>query len=43
MLAERQVILEALRSRDLVDDGLVARATAARLGGWWLLDAGGAA
>lgn len=43
MLAERQVILEALRSRGLVDDGLVARATAARLGDWWLLDAGGAA
>ncbi|WP_157674303.1 hypothetical protein [Agrococcus carbonis] len=36
---ERQQILEALRERGLIDDGLAVRASAAPMGEWYLLDA----
>ncbi|QEW03018.1 hypothetical protein [Microbacterium lushaniae] len=40
LLAERREILDVLHGRGLVDRGLVERASAVRLGDWWLLDDG---
>lgn len=38
MLAERREMLDALRSRNLGDHALAARAAAVLRGDWWQLD-----